>query len=73
MGQFFKATTKPVEPVLDLYEADYPDEPYASIDYAGQLWLKVGGPSPKVLFADVPVRIHTRYGFLIAPIDEIDN
>jgi hypothetical protein len=79
MGQFFKANTKPVEPVMKIYE-DACKEPGAAIDAHGQLWLygfcdrcPDDGERqiiriPKVLFADVPVMIHTKFGFSLAPM-----
>lgn len=55
-------------PVLEVYELDH-REPCVWIDWTGSAWVE--DPSmklPKILFADVPVMIHTADDFSIAPL-----
>ena len=75
------AIPESLEPALDVYELDH-REPCVRIDQHGTPWLQpidfdpdqIVGPIlerprlPKVLFAGVPVMIHTAYGFSLAPI-----
>jgi hypothetical protein len=88
MGSFFRSQSLPVQPELLIYELDHRD-PLFSIDHSGQLWRKpseeiynsnqrlgdiaVSPPTPSVLFADIPVMIHTIYGFSIAPLDQAND
>jgi len=66
MGTFLKSgSAKPIEPVMNLYELDI-REPVASIDCHGMLWVKKVN-LPKMLFAEVPVVIHTVHGISLAP------
>jgi len=70
MGQFLKlsSTQNPIEPVMNLYELDI-REPVASIDSHGMLWVKKVN-LPKILFAEVPVVIHTAHGISLAPRED---
>ena len=86
MGSFLRTGTvrkKPPGSVLALYELDH-REPRIEIDSLGQLLFCASEvldvdpivetpPFPKILFGDVPVIIHTIYGFSIAPISEAND
>lgn len=72
MTKFLNLPIKPAEPCLDVYELDR-REPCVRIDQLGQIWLLETVHLPKVLFADVPVMIHTAYGFSLAPLSEAND